>query len=171
VVVAVVTAIVALIACAPVRPVNASPSAAPNSVATRTGVAVPTPSAVVTDATGAPVYLVEMGDHWFIPAKLSIPVGTTVEWRMVGTQEHDVWAFDGSFHSPTMGPGMRYSHTFTKIGTFKYLCIPHHGDGMYGEIVVVPRASGLSPRGVVALRSFLMRGPADSARSTSARRR
>lgn len=128
-----------LAACAPARS-NVSASRAPTSVATRTGGAAPTPSAAVTNAAGGTVFLVEMGDHWFIPARLSVPVGTTVEWRMVGTQEHDVWAFDGSFHSPTMGPGMRYAHTFTKTGTFKYLCVPHHGDGMYGEIVVVPRA-------------------------------
>jgi plastocyanin len=128
-----------LAACAAARP-NVSASDAPTSVATRTGAAAPTSSAVVTNAAGAPVFLVEMGDHWFIPARLSVPVGTTVEWRMVGTQEHDVWAFDGSFHSPTLGPGMRFTHTFTKTGTFKYLCVPHHGDGMYGEVVVVPRS-------------------------------
>lgn len=123
-----------LAACAPARP-----STAATAVVTRTSGAAPTPSAVVTNAAGAAVFLVEMGDHWFIPARLSVPVGSTVEWRMVGTQEHDVWAFDGSFHSPTMGPGMRYAHTFTKVGTYKYLCIPHYGDGMYGEVVVVPR--------------------------------
>lgn len=106
---------------------------------TRTSAVAPTPCAVVTSAAGAAVFLVETGDHWFIPARLSVPVGTTVEWRMVGTQEHDVWAFDGSFHSPTMGPGMRFAHTFTRPGTYKYLCIPNHGDGMYGEVVVVPR--------------------------------
>jgi plastocyanin len=128
-----------LAACAPARP-NVAASGAPRSVAPRTGGAAPTASAVVTNAAGVPVFVVEMGDHWFIPARLSVPVGTTVEWRMVGTQEHDVWAFDGSFHSPTMGPGMRFAHTFTKTGTFKYLCIPHHGDGMYGEVVVVPRS-------------------------------
>ena len=134
-----VTVLVALATCAPAPP-SAAPSSAPTSLVTRTSGAAPTPSAAVTNAAGAPVFLVEMGDHWFIPARLSVPVGTTVEWRMVGTQEHDVWAFDGSFHSPTMGPGMRYAHTFTKVGTFKYLCIPHHGDGMYGEVIVVPRS-------------------------------
>ena len=132
------TASGALLGCAPARSDVAAPGA-PTSIAQRASAAAPTPSAVVTNAVGAPVFLVEMGDHWFIPARLSIPVGATVEWRMVGTQEHDVWAFDGSFHSPTMGPGMRYAHTFTKTGTFRYLCIPHHGDGMYGEVVVVPR--------------------------------
>ena len=134
----VLTALCALAGCAPARPSSAATDAR-TAVVTRTSGAAPTPSAVVTNAAGAAVFLVEMGDHWFIPARLSVPVGTTVEWRMVGTQEHDVWAFDGSFHSPTMGPGMRYAHTFTKVGTFKYLCIPHHGDGMYGEVVVVPR--------------------------------
>jgi plastocyanin len=127
----------ALAACAPTRADH--PASSTVTVVTRTSRLAPTPSAVVTNAAGAAVFLVEMGDHWFIPARLSVPVGTTVEWRMVGTQEHDVWAFDGSFHSPTMGPGMRYAHTFTKVGAFKYLCIPHHGDGMYGEVVVVPR--------------------------------
>jgi plastocyanin len=135
----VLTASGALAACTPARP-NVAASGAPTSVVLRTGMVAPTASAVVTNAAGAPVFVVEMGDHWFIPARLSVPIGTTVEWRMVGTQEHDVWAFDGSFHSPTMGPGMRFAHTFTKTGTFKYLCIPHHGDGMYGEVVVVPRA-------------------------------
>ena len=131
---------VVLITCGPARSGVAPLSAAPTTAVTRSSAAAPTPSAVVTNAAGAPVFLVEMGDHWFIPARLSVPVGTTVEWRMVGTQEHDVWAFDGSFHSPTMGPGMRFAHTFTKTGTFRYLCIPHHGDGMYGEVVVVPRS-------------------------------
>ena len=80
-----------------------------------------------------------VGDHYYSPSKLTIPLGTTVMWRMLGTQEHDVWAYDGSFHSATMGPGSTFSHTFTKLGSFKYLCTPHSGDGMYGEIVVVER--------------------------------
>src|SRR5688500_7850796 len=105
----------------------------------RASAAATTPSAVATNAAGAPVFLVEMGDHWFIPARVSVPVGATVEWRMVGTQEHDVGAFAGAFHSPTMGPGLRYAHTFTKTGTLRYLCIPRPGDGMYGVVVVVPR--------------------------------
>jgi plastocyanin len=35
-----------------------------------------------------------------------------------------------------MGPGAVYTQTFTKLGTFKYICLPHHGDGMFGEITV-----------------------------------
>ena len=137
--IAIVVITTVLAGCAPARSEATSRSSGPTSAVPRSSAAAPTASAVVTNAAGAPVFLVEMGDHWFIPARLQVPVGSTVEWRMVGTQEHDVWAFDGSFHSPTMGPGMRFAHTFTKTGTFKYLCIPHHGDGMFGEVIVVPR--------------------------------
>jgi plastocyanin len=90
---------------------------------------------ITADATPNMVW---MGDHYFSPNKLTVKVGTTVTWRMLGSQEHDVWSLDGSFHSPTMGPGSIYAHTFTTVGTFKYICLPHHGDGMAGEIIVVP---------------------------------
>ncbi|HUG05270.1 MAG TPA: plastocyanin/azurin family copper-binding protein [Candidatus Limnocylindria bacterium] len=82
--------------------------------------------------------MVWMGDHYFSPSSLTVKVGSMVTSRMLGSQEHDVWSLDGSFHSPTMGPGSIYTHTFTKVGTFKYICLPHNGDGMYGEIIVVP---------------------------------
>lgn len=82
--------------------------------------------------------MVWMGDHYFSPSRLTVKLGATVTWRMLGSQEHDVWSLDGSFHSPTMGPGSTFTHTFTKVGTFKYICLPHHGDGMAGEIVVDP---------------------------------
>ena len=88
--------------------------------------------------------MVWMGEHYFAPSTLTIPVGTTVMWRMLGQQEHDVWSLDASysFHSPTMGPGATYTHTFNRTGTFKYTCIPHGGDGMYGEVIVTPRSAG-----------------------------
>jgi plastocyanin len=79
---------------------------------------------------------VEMGDHFYIPSLLTVKVGTTVTWRMGGMQEHDVIAYDGSFHSPTMTFGSRFSHTFTKPGRYPYFCAPHYGDGMVGEVVV-----------------------------------
>ena len=103
---------------------------------------MPPSIAIPTDAAGKPVMMVWMGDHYYSPSKLTVLLGSTVMWRMLGSQEHDVWAYDGSFHSPTMGPGATFAHTFTKLGTFKYLCAPHSGDGMYGEIVVVEPTGG-----------------------------
>jgi plastocyanin len=91
---------------------------------------------IPTDAAGRPVVMVWMGEHYYSPASLVVPTGATVMWRMLGTQEHDVWAYDGSFHSPTMGPGSTFTHTFTRAGTFRYFCVPHYGDGMTGEVVV-----------------------------------
>jgi plastocyanin len=78
-------------------------------------------------------------EHYYSPSTLTVPVGTTVMWWMLGQQEHDLWAYDGSFHSPTMGPGSKYTNTFTKVGTFRYFCAPHYGDGMTGQVIVVPR--------------------------------
>jgi plastocyanin len=122
---------------------SASRSSAPSREGAAPSATVAPPSiAIPTDAAGKPVMMVWMGDHYYSPSKLTVPLGTTVMWRMLGSQEHDVWAYDGSFHSPTMGPGATFTHTFTKLGTFKYLCTPHSGDGMYGEIVVVERAGG-----------------------------
>jgi len=46
-----------------------------------------------------------MGDHYFSPSQLTVKLGTTVTWRMLGSWEHDVWSLDGSSHSPPMGPG------------------------------------------------------------------
>jgi plastocyanin len=129
---AVVAAVVAG-ACGPAVVPGARPSATPSAPTRRLEPpAIPTP----TDAVGKPVVMVWMGEHYYSPSTLTVPVGTTVMWWMLGTQEHDVWAYDGSFHSPTMGPGSTYTHTFTKAGTFKYFCVPHYGDGMEGEIVV-----------------------------------
>jgi plastocyanin len=95
------------------------------------------PRSTVSSTASLGQNVVWMGDHYFSPSQMTVKVGTTVTWRMLGSQEHDVWSLDGSFHSPTMGPGATYRHTFTKTGVFKYICLPHHGDGMYGEIVVL----------------------------------
>lgn len=77
-----------------------------------------------------------MAEHFFDPAQLTVTVGTTVIWRNVGVQVHDVHARDHSFDSPSMQPGATFSYTFTKPGTYPYYCAPHEGDGMVGVIEV-----------------------------------
>jgi plastocyanin len=117
------------------------PRATPTPTLHGTSSATAAPQSIVipTDAAGAPVVVVWMGEHYYSPSTLTVPVGTTVMWWMLGQQEHDLWAYDGSFHSPTMGPGSKYTNTFTKVGTFRYFCAPHYGDGMTGQVIVVPR--------------------------------
>lgn len=80
--------------------------------------------------------LVQLAEHFYTPALITVKVGATVTWRNVGQQVHDVNAYDGSFHSGNLEPGGTFTYTFTKAGDFKYYCIPHAGDGMTGEVVV-----------------------------------
>ena len=81
--------------------------------------------------------MIEMAEHFFSPSFLTVKVGTTVVWKVVGIQSHDVHARDGSFDSPLMAPGNTFTYTFNKVGKFPYYCAPHEGDGMFGEIDVV----------------------------------
>lgn len=128
----------ALVACAPAGARHAERSATASTPPARATTMTESPSGGAIGRTA----LVQLGDHFYSPAELTVTVGTTVIWRMIGSQEHDVWAYDGSFHSPTLGPGMIFSHTFTRPGTYWYFCVPHYGDGMYGAIIVLPANGG-----------------------------
>ena len=100
-----------------------------------------TPAPGAASAAAAPTgrtAVVQLGDHFYDPAALTVSVGTTLTWRLMGSQTHNVIAYDGSFRSPDLGPGNSYSYTFTKPGRFPYFCAPHYGDGMTGEVIVRP---------------------------------
>jgi plastocyanin len=70
----------------------------------------------------------------FVPATLTVPVGSTVTWTNHDEEPHTVAANDGSFHSPGMGTRATYSHTFSTAGTFDYVCSIH--PSMHGTVVV-----------------------------------
>jgi plastocyanin len=70
----------------------------------------------------------------FAPATLTVAAGTTVTWTNRDEEPHTVAASDGSFHSPGMGTGATYAHTFTDAGTFDYVCSIH--PMMRGSVVV-----------------------------------
>jgi len=100
----------------------------------------------------------------FLPGNLTIKVGDTVTW--VNQDAHaphtvtfgpiagnpvlpygDPTAFDGStpLNSGFMGEHFpapaTFSVTFTKAGTFDYICVPHSSFGMRGTITVEERDS------------------------------
>ncbi len=90
------------------------------------------------------------GAHAFLPATLTVPVGTTVQW-FFSSAGHTVTSGvdgtpDGTFCSPAATPscataptspaGATFEYTFTTAGTFPYYCVPHVSDGMKGTIVV-----------------------------------
>src|SRR6185312_7623224 len=70
----------------------------------------------------------------FAPVTLTVPTGTTVTWTNRDEEPHTVAASDGSFHSPGMGTGAIFAHTFSTAGTFDYVCSIH--PMMRGTVVV-----------------------------------
>ncbi len=78
----------------------------------------------------------------FDPPSIEIKTGTTVIWHNVEAFDypivsgyHQVVADNGSFSSPKVAPGARWSHTFLKPGKFNYHC-GIHPHTMIGQIVV-----------------------------------
>jgi plastocyanin len=70
----------------------------------------------------------------YLPARLEVAAGTTVEWRNEDQVAHTVTATGGGFSSPLIQPGERWRFTFTAPGTYDYFCTPH--PFMKGVVVV-----------------------------------
>jgi len=77
---------------------------------------------------------VSIENNIFIPNPLTISVGENVTWINNEPYEHDVVSDTGLFKSPKMATGEKYSYTFTKEGTFTYICGIH--PFMHGTIIV-----------------------------------
>ena len=119
----------------PSGPETSRPLVVP-SAAVATSTAPTTPIAPTLPAIASGTVTIEMGDHFFNPAQITVALGTTVVWIDHGQSAHDVTALDGSFMSSTMGPGNTFVYTFRKAGRYPYICTPHAGDGMVGEVDV-----------------------------------
>ena len=89
----------------------------------------------------------------FEPAEITIRVGDKVVWRNTSDLVHTVTAdpritADASnvelpegarpFNSAAIPAGQVFRHTFTVPGTYRYLCLPHAGQKMFGTVVVEP---------------------------------
>jgi plastocyanin len=101
----------------------------------------------------APAVVIKMSDKppQFLPDKVTIKAGQTVEWVNNAKTLHSV---DGDpsmalkpsdvslppgakpFDSGFMKPDMTWDYTFKVPGTYKYTCVPHEKDGMNGVVVV-----------------------------------
>ena len=89
-------------------------------------------------AQAAPQQTVKIGDSFFMPASLSVAVGTTVTWTHTGKITHNVLSVDlPGIHSADLQPGEKYSYTFKTPGTFTYYCSYH--EGMSATITVTNR--------------------------------
>jgi plastocyanin len=104
-------------------------------------------------ALAAPAATVKMSDTppKFIPEKVSIKVGQSVEWINNAATLHSVDADPTMVQSPKdvvlppgakpfdsgfMSPGATFEYTFKTPGVYKYTCVPHEKDGMRGEVDV-----------------------------------
>ena len=74
---------------------------------------------------------VEVRDNSFSPLTLSVPAGSTVEWRWTGGSPHNVTG-DGFLSAP-QSSGV-YRHTFSHAGRYPYQCTLHAH--MLGEVTV-----------------------------------
>ena len=72
----------------------------------------------------------------FTPAEMTVKPGTTVVWINQDGDAHTVTSSLGPerFASPGLGPGDRFTFTFRKAGTYRYVCSIH--PFMHGTIIV-----------------------------------
>jgi plastocyanin len=61
----------------------------------------------------------------FEPQRLTVSKGTKVTWKFEDTTAHTATANDKSFDSKGLKSGATYSFTFTKPGSYQYLCTFH----------------------------------------------
>ncbi|MFC4911044.1 cupredoxin domain-containing protein [Actinomadura gamaensis] len=73
----------------------------------------------------------------FAPAKLTVKRGTTVTWTNRDEDPHTVTVPGGGGpRSPALVAGASFRFTFTKPGTYAYICTIH--PFMHGTVVVTP---------------------------------
>src|SRR6185295_4188602 len=77
------------------------------------------------------------GSLMFSPAMVTVNMGDTVEW-VWGSGPHSTTrtASPETWDSGVTGAPHMFSHTFTRAGTFPYVCSVHQQLGMVGTVVV-----------------------------------
>jgi plastocyanin len=74
----------------------------------------------------------------FVPARLSVPAGTSVTFVNDDQEPHTATAVDHAFDSDAIDTNGTWSHTFAQPGSYAYFCEMH--PYMKGTIVVtVPK--------------------------------
>jgi len=95
---------------------------------------------VAAPAGGARTANVQFGDYFYRADRVRIDPGDTVAWTNVGEILHTVTSRRGTperFNSGNKDVGEKFTRTFTKPGTYDYLCTIHPGF-MEGVVQVGP---------------------------------
>lgn len=111
------------------------PTLPPEAVISRISRATPALPQLAVQ-TGPPD--VDVVDYGFVPAQLTVPIGTSLTFVNVGGDGHDVTGSGpgGDWRSGPLAPSERYTRTFGLAGTYPYVCTIH--PEMRGRIVVQP---------------------------------
>lgn len=85
-------------------------------------------------APAASPYVVIIKNFAFTPSTLKIPVGASVTWKNQDSASHTATSTSTGFDSGNLDNGKSFTFTFTKAGTWAYICSYH--PNMTGSIVV-----------------------------------
>jgi plastocyanin len=85
-------------------------------------------------ATASGATTVDVKNFAFSPMDLTVAVGTKVTWKFDDSAGHTVKSDDGTFSSPTLSNGKTFDFTFSKAGTYSYICSIHQY--MHGTVTV-----------------------------------
>jgi plastocyanin len=94
----------------------------------------------VADVHAAAASGVTIKDFKFLPGTTSVSVGDTITWTNQDVAPHTATANDGSFDTGSLSKGKSGSHTFTKAGSFPYICSIH--PSMKGTVTVAAASGG-----------------------------
>jgi len=97
-----------------------------------------TPALIATVVFATPALADEtsivMKNFDFTPMASTVAAGTTVTWKNEDGEPHTVVSTDGLFRSAALDENDTFKFTFTKPGTYKYVCSIH--PKMVGTIMV-----------------------------------
>jgi TolB protein len=85
------------------------------------------------------LYEVNIEGDVFMPATITITVGSVLRWRNLDAHAHTTTSDDG-YWNWGLFPGASYSLRFLSPGTYAYHCL-YHAASMAGEVVVVEGSS------------------------------
>jgi plastocyanin len=105
--------------------ITGSISCSSNSTTTKPGGAQTSPPPGQTPGTDFKPAAVSIEGLAFVPASITVAVGTTITWTNNDSVVHTVTSDTGAFDSKNMAKGSTFSHTFTDPGVYSYHCTLH----------------------------------------------
>ena len=132
---ATVTTVAATTAVTTASTTAVTTASTPASAPTPSTVQAPTPTSTSTGALPVTAAVaVDVVDFAFKPSTLTVKVGTVATWTNGDAFSHSIRSKDGAFDEQTMAAGAKATVTFTKAGTYAYICGIHNS--MTGTVVV-----------------------------------